>query len=210
MLSERTAVFLRERAQVFHAALARLAGDDVNPDLPEFRHGLAALIATLGGRSYFPAASSMERVLRFLKTGENGRMTVGRVLLDRRRDGLYIFREQRNLPELQIEPFGQAVWDDRFLVRNGSDFPINVAAGRAGTAAQAAALFPSGPSGVVKPAMAGLPQIAAVAEGRVSTPEVTIVPRLAPFDLFLPRFDLELANAIANLFGRPAYPQPPV
>jgi tRNA(Ile)-lysidine synthase len=39
---------------------------------------------------------------------------------------------------------------------------------------------------------------------------VTITPRLAPFDLFLPRFDLELANAIANLFGRTAYPQPPV
>jgi tRNA(Ile)-lysidine synthase len=210
MLSERTAVFLRERAQVFHAALARLADDDVNPDLPEFRHGLAALIAALGGRSYFPAASSMERVLRFLKTGETGRMTVGRVLLDRRRDGLYIFREQRNLPELQIESSGQAVWDDRFLVKNGSDFPINVAAGRVGTAAQAAALFPSAPSGVVKPAMAGLPQIAAAAEGWVSTPEVAITPRLAPFDLFLPRFDLELANAIANLFGRPAYPQPPV
>ncbi|MGG2475634.1 tRNA lysidine(34) synthetase TilS, partial [Rhizobium sp. BR5] len=52
---------------------------------------------------YFPAASSMERVLLFLKTGENGRMTVGRVLLDRRRDGLYIFREQRNLPQLRIE-----------------------------------------------------------------------------------------------------------
>ncbi|WCK04481.1 tRNA lysidine(34) synthetase TilS [Agrobacterium tumefaciens] len=210
-LSERTAVFLRERAQVFHAALARLAGDDVKPDLPEFRHGLAALIATLGGRSYFPATSSMERVLRFLKTGENGRMTVGRVLLDRRRDGLYIFREQRNLPQLQIEPSGQALWDDRFLVRNGSDFSIDVAAGRASTAAQAAALFPSAPAGVAKPAMAGLPQIATASEGRASVPEVIVItPRLVPFDLFLPRFDLELANAIANLFGRRAYPQPPV
>jgi tRNA(Ile)-lysidine synthase len=47
--------------------------------------------------------------------------------------------------------------------------------------------------------------------GRAS-PEgaISIVPRLAPFDLFLPRFDLELANAIAVLFGRAAYPQPPV
>ncbi|MCZ4432402.1 tRNA lysidine(34) synthetase TilS [Agrobacterium sp. SOY23] len=211
MLSERTAVFLHEHAEVFHAALARLAGDNVNPDLPEFRHGLAALIATLGGRSYFPAASSMERVLLFLKTGENGRMTVGRVLLERRRDGLYIFREQRNLPEFEIEPSGQALWDDRFLVKNGADFAIDVMAGRAGTAEQAAALFPSAPAGVAKPAMAGLPQIAAAAEGRVSMPEVAVItPRLAPFDLFLPRFDLELANAIANLFGRPAYPQPPV
>lgn len=210
VLSEKTAVFLRERAQVFHAALARLAGDDVNPDLPEFRHGLASLIATLGGRSYFPAASSMERVLRFLKTGENGRMTVGRVLLDRRRDGLYVFREQRNLPELQIEPSGQALWDDRFLVKNGADLPIDVVAGRAGAAVEAAVLFPSAPTGVAKPAMAGLPQIVVV-EGRVSMPRATVItPRLAPFDLFLPRFDLELANAIANLFGRAAYPQPPV
>ena len=209
-LSERTAVFLREHAQVFHAALARLASDDVDPDLPEFRHGLAALIATLGGRAYFPAASSMERVLHFLKTGENGRMTVGRVLLDRRRDGLYIVREQRNLPQLRIEPHGQSVWDDRFLVKNGTDFPIDVLADRAGTAARTAELFRSAPPGVAKPAMAGLPQIAAAGEGRVSMPEISITPRFAPFDLFLPHFDLELANAFANLFGRPAYPQPPV
>jgi tRNA(Ile)-lysidine synthase len=39
---------------------------------------------------------------------------------------------------------------------------------------------------------------------------VTIRPMLAPYDLFLPRFDLELANAIAHLLGRAAYPQPPV
>jgi len=59
--------------------------------------------------------------------------------------------------------------------------------------------------------MAILPQIAAPAAGSISVEgAVTIVPRLAPFDLFLPRFDLELADAVANLFGRPAYPQPPV
>lgn len=52
-LSETTAAFLRGHTQVFHAALARLAGDGVNPDLPEFRHGLAALIATLGGGHIF-------------------------------------------------------------------------------------------------------------------------------------------------------------
>lgn len=39
---------------------------------------------------------------------------------------------------------------------------------------------------------------------------IKFVPRVAPFDLFLPRFDLELANAIAVLLGRSAYPQPPV
>lgn len=210
-LSDKTAVFLRDHAQIFHAALARLADEGVNPDLPEFRHGLAAMIATLGGRAYFPAASSMERVLRFLKTGENGRMTVGRVLLDRRRDGLYLLREQRNLPQLHVGAHEQGLWDDRFLVKNGSAFPILVKAGRVGDAAEMAALFPSAPSGVTKPAMAGLPQIAAAAGGPVFMPQaVTITPRLAPFDLFLPRFDLELANAIANLFGRTAYPQPPV
>ncbi|MDH0612083.1 MULTISPECIES: tRNA lysidine(34) synthetase TilS [unclassified Agrobacterium] len=210
-LSKTTAAFLREHAQVFHAALARLAGDGVNPDLPEFRQGLAALVATLGGRAFFPAAGSMERVLRFLKTAENGRLTVGRVLLDRRRDGLYMVREQRNLPELHIGAHEQGLWDDRFLVKNESAFPAHVKAHGVSGAAEAAALFPSVPAGVAKPAMAGLPQIAAVADGSVSLAEtVTVIPRLAPFDLFLPRFDLELANAIANLFGRAAYPQPPV
>lgn len=210
-LSETTAAFLRGHTQVLNAALVRLAGDGVDPDLPEFRHGLAALIATLGGRAYFPAASSMERVLRFLKTVERGRLTVGRVLLDRRRDGLYMFREQRNLPELHIGANDRGLWDDRFLVKNGSAFPVHVEARRASDVAEAAALFPSVPAGVAKQAMAGLPQIAAaVDEPRSRADAVTVTPRLAPFDLFLSRFDLELANAIANLFGRAAYPQPPV
>ncbi|MCW0980989.1 tRNA lysidine(34) synthetase TilS [Agrobacterium sp. BT-220-3] len=210
-LSKKTAIFLRGHTEVFHAALARLAGDGIDPDLPEFRHGLAALVATLGGRAYFPAANSMERVLRFLKTGENGRLTVGRVLLDRRRDGLYMFREQRNLPELPVGAYQQGLWDDRFLVKNGSAFPVHVKARRTGDAAQAAALFSSVPAGVAKPAMAGLPQIVAATDGPGSLSDAIIItPRLAPFDLFLPRFDLELANAIANLFGRAAYPQPPV
>ncbi|MDH7803759.1 MULTISPECIES: tRNA lysidine(34) synthetase TilS [unclassified Rhizobium] len=210
-LSGKTAVFLRQHVKVFHAALARLSGDELMPDLPEFRHGLAALIANLGGRAYFPAASSMERVLLFLKTGETGRMTVGRVLLDRRRDGLYLFREHRNLPELHVEAGAQSLWDDRFLVKNGSVFPVNIAAGRAGDISDAVALFPSVPAGVAKQAMAILPQITAPAAGRASLEDaVTIAPRLAPFDLFLPRFDLELANAVAGLFGRVAYPQPPV
>ncbi|WLE00103.1 tRNA lysidine(34) synthetase TilS [Agrobacterium leguminum] len=210
-LSETTAAFLRGHTQVLNAALVRLAGDGVDPDLPEFRHGLAALIATLGGRAYFPAASSMERVLEFFKAAENGRLTVGRVLLDRRRDGLYMFREQRNLPELDIGANDQGLWDDRFLVKNGSAFPVHVKARRASDSAEAAALFPSVPAGVAKQAMAGLPQIAAAADKPGSRADaVTVTPRLAPFDLFLSRFDLELANAIANLFGRTAYPQPPV
>lgn len=210
-LSEKTADFLRGHVQVFHAVLAGIPANSVAPDRSEFRHGLAALIATLGGRAYFPAAGSMERVLRFLKTRENGRMTVGRVLLDRRRDGLYIFREQRNLPELQIGAHGQGLWDDRFLVRNGSAFPILVTAGRVDDAPGAEVLFPSAPAGVAKPAMAGLPQIAAAPPyATYLTEGVNIRPRLAPFDLFLPRFDLELANAIAVLCGRATYPQPPV
>ena len=209
--SGKTAVFLQRHTEVFHAALARLPIDGVMPDLPEFRHGLSALIANLGGRAYFPAANSMDRVLQFLKTGETGRITFGRVLLDRRRDGLCLLREHRNVPELQVEAGAEAIWDDRFLVKNGSAFPVNIAAGRADCAADAAALFPGLPAGVAKQAMAILPQIATSVAGPTSPDgTVTIVPRLAPFDLFLPRFDLELANAVAVLFGRGAYPQPPV
>ncbi|WKL22744.1 tRNA lysidine(34) synthetase TilS [Agrobacterium tumefaciens] len=208
-LSEKTAIFLSEHLEVFHAVLARFPESAIRCNLPEFRHGLATVIATLGGRAYLPAANSMARVLQFLKTGENGRTTIGRVLLDRRRDGLYLFREHRNLLELRVEAGDEAFWDDRFLVKNGSAFPVHVMA--AGRVDAAAALFPSEPMGVAKQAMAILPQIAAPAAGSISVEgAVTIVPRLAPFDLFLPRFDLELADAVANLFGRPAYPQPPV
>lgn len=76
----KTAIFLSEHLEVFHAVLARFPDSAIRCDLPEFRHGLATIIATLGGRAYLPAANSMARVLRFLKTGEYGRTTIGRVL----------------------------------------------------------------------------------------------------------------------------------
>lgn len=211
VLARKTAAFLADRAQILHAALARIANEDVDPDRPEFRHGLAALIATLGGRAFFPAAGSMERVLEFLRESDTGRMTVGRVLLDRRRDALYLLREQRNLPQLLVGSQKTAVWDDRFAVKNGSPVSVLVKAGSAGDAARLVGPFATAPSSVLKQAVAGLPQIAAAEVGVALQPDaVSIAPRLAPFDLFLPRFDLELANAIAALFGRPAYPQPPV
>ncbi len=32
---------------------------------------------------------------------------------------------------------------------------------------------------------------------------------VAPYRLFLPRFDLPLANALAAILGNPAFPSPP-
>lgn len=203
------AEFLRANVQVFHSVLAKINISTGSEECPEFRHALAALIATLGGRAYFPAASGMDRAIEPIVEGRSGRLTLGRVLIDRKRDGLYLYRERRNLPEICLEAGESAIWDDRFFVENASANEVRITSSFPNAASTPFSL--NIPPGVVRQAIWSMPTaVTASSDEAFDARALKFVPRVAPFDLFLPRFDLELANAIAVLLGRSAYPQPPV
>jgi hypothetical protein len=55
-------------------------------------------------------------------------MTAGRVVFDRRKSGLYLYREARDLPQIELQP-GERLWDGRFRVRNTGSDRIAVHAG---------------------------------------------------------------------------------
>lgn len=212
-LSARAARFIHLNSHFFFLSLIRINAESLGEDPTVIRYALSALSGVLGGRRYPMASDTMDRVIALIAKRETGRITANRVIFDYRKDALYLMRENRNIPSLRMPPGARMVWDERFEVSNRCGAEIIVRAFGAGDT-MGNPIKPSGviPPGILKRSNQTMPVF--VRENHdlafPGSGVATIRPLLAPFDLFLPRFDLELANAIANLFGRAAYPQPPV
>ena len=56
--------------------------------------------------------------------------------------------------------------------------------------------------------MKAMPSVLA-ASGAETVANHAVVPLVAPYDRFLPRFDLALADALADGFGLPRFSRPP-
>ncbi len=212
-LSARAAHFIENHVESFLDCLINIRVEDLSEEPIVLRHALSAVASVIGGRRFAMAADSMDKVMAFVAQAEPGRMTAGRVVFDRRKDGLYLMRENRNIAPVTVTAGEKAIWDERFEITNASDNDLLVHALGSEPQADKLGSFPASvPQGVAKRAVQSMPGISG--EGRtqmLSTLEsVEIRPLLAPYDLFLPRFDLALANSIAPLFGRTAYTQPMV
>ncbi len=200
LLARDAADWLGAYASVEHAVLAKIAPDGLNENPATVRHALSTLAAVLGGRPYTLSRENGDRLMTFLTSGTHGRMTASRVVFDMRRGGLYILRENRSLPHLIAQPGKAVMWDNRFLVANHSSLPIEISPGL-----QDAIAFQSAPPGLARLAARVCPDIAEKGGG-----DVSVWAHLAPFDRFLPVFDLPLASRIAQLMGREPYLLPPV
>jgi tRNA(Ile)-lysidine synthase len=155
------------------------------------------------------AADSMDRVMTFVTKGQPGRLTAARVVFDLRKDALYLMRENRDIPSLALAAGVTAPWDERFQIDNMSTRTLLVGGRDAHVAVELPASIPKG---VAKRVMQTRPffEVEGERDSVLEAGDVGIRRLLAPYDLFLTRFDLELANVIARLIGRSAYPQPPV
>jgi tRNA(Ile)-lysidine synthase len=204
-ISNAAACLLKDHAQGDGSGVIWLDNEafDQKPDV--WRHALAAVAAVIGGRQHLPAADSMDRLSAFILQNRLGRMTLSRTVFDRRRDGLYLYRENRNLPSLPIVPGETVLWDDRFMLHNPSAEPISVSANGRKNTELASVIFPSVPVGVAKRAFSCMPDIFDAGGKAILTRSV-----LMPYELFLPDFDLELAGKIANLLDCAPVLQPPV
>lgn len=208
-LSDAAAGLLQRHATVHRHVLAQIGRHALAADADVLRHALDHLARILGGRVRGPGRDSIDRVMAFLHGGAPGRTTLGRVVFDLRRDGLYLMRENRDIPSLVVPAGETRLWDERFEISNRGDTTFSVAAAGAGNEADAAHLFPTAPLGIAKKAARVLPRISADGAVAPAQPaDVEVLPVLGPHDHFLPRFDLNLANALAQLFGRPAYLPP--
>ncbi|MBB3445950.1 tRNA lysidine(34) synthetase TilS [Rhizobium sp. BK379] len=190
--------------------LGQVIPDGLRQDPAVFDYALGRLTAVFGGQPFVPGRVQMERLLAFAANGKPGRMTVGRVVFDLRRDGLYLARESRGILPLKLQPGETGVWDGRFFVRNGSTDVIHVDAAHAIDIDEGSST--RFPKAAWKRATASAPALSAhnvplSAEiGRL----VEVTPHFAPFDRFLTRFDFTFADRLSAVFSRAPYAEPPL
>jgi tRNA(Ile)-lysidine synthase len=197
------------------AALFRPAIDDAAV------HTLRALLAVVGGTSHLPDEGRVRALCLWL-AAPPCRATLSRALVAARRDGVWLCREERGLPEPQPARDG-LIWDGRFRI-----------SATAGAAAAVIAPASAGgrqvenddglPPSLARTATAGLPiissggspEIGHVERQRGESGSTQAAPAgwtatsvLAPWARFLPCFDLDLAQALADAVGAPPVPVAP-
>jgi tRNA(Ile)-lysidine synthase len=154
--------------------------------------------------------------MAFLDGGQPGRITAGRVIFDRRRDGLYLVRENRGILPLHLPAGTMAIWDGRYRITNTGPHEIIVGP-TAPDRNEALALFPGAPPAIAMRAVAAMPFIEANAllsaedrENKGVAERSIVRPVLAPFDRFLPQFELRFGIELAVLLGCDGFPRLPV
>ncbi|NEJ70358.1 tRNA lysidine(34) synthetase TilS [Rhizobium phaseoli] len=127
-LSAKAADWLDRHFRLHGGLLGQVMPDGLGQDRAVLDYALGRLTAVFGGQPFAPGRAPMERILQFAGGGEPGRMTVGRVVFDLRRDGLYLTRESRGIVSLVLMPGEAGVWDGRFRMCNGVATSIVVGA----------------------------------------------------------------------------------
>lgn len=203
--SESAAEFLARSVVRDHEAFVLDAGAiDIALSDPAAWRGLLTLVAATGGRVHMLETASAARLRIFLASGRLSRLTAGRVVFDRRRDGLFLYRECRGIEPIVLQAGVAAVWDGRYRVTNNTHQAIVVsAAGNEGDDAG------EGLRGPVLRARKAMPRLKFEHGETVADDTGFLQAVVAPYRLFLPRFDLPLANALADILGNPAFPSPP-
>ncbi|WP_428429710.1 tRNA lysidine(34) synthetase TilS [Pararhizobium sp.] len=216
--SARAALLVAQHVQGFDGLVARidpaLFADMADPDSART---LLSIAAVIGGRHHIAGRETAARLAAFLSDAEGRRMTAGRVVFDRRKSGLYLYREARDLPQIELQPGECTLWDGRFLVTNSGTDRIAVHA-RDETAELRARLIAAGlPEPVAKRAVKSAIGFSAMAEvsfhpdaPALLQPTPCVQTHISLYDTFLPCFDLMMANSIAALFGRDPYSTLPV
>ncbi|MBY5409288.1 tRNA lysidine(34) synthetase TilS [Rhizobium leguminosarum] len=127
-LSARGAEWLDRHFTLHGGLLGQVTPDGLRQDRAVLDYALGRLTAVFGGLPFAPGRAHMEHILAFVTGSEPGRMTVGRVVFDLRRDGLYLARESRGILPLVLQPGEAGVWDGRFGAVNRSGTTIEVEA----------------------------------------------------------------------------------
>jgi tRNA(Ile)-lysidine synthase len=213
-LGHRAADAIQRHASAPSPGLGRLAPGFIREvEHPIARYALRLLLAASGGRTALPEAQRVDDVLASLAAGPM-RSTLSGAVIDARRDGVFLHRERRGLPE-PCPPVDGAVWDGRFRIESAEPLvPALVAPTGAMQAARLADGADGAPRSLVRAALAAEPSL--WREGvwlDLLSPSTGAGLRarriVAPFARYLTSFDLAPASAIAALVGGELPPPPP-
>ncbi|WP_312222437.1 tRNA lysidine(34) synthetase TilS [Rhizobium rhizoryzae] len=204
-VSEAAAGLLRQSATVWQASAARLDARALSAPPEVLFYAIGTLIAVLGGREHLPASEPFDRIMSRYLRGESFRETLGRVLLYNKDDGLYLARESRDLPEMQVSMWQRELWDGRFEIVSHVPAACTVMPGQGDVATGS---YPDVPTLIARAAWRSLPHV--IVPQEFKDVQVQITPVLAPFRQFLADFDLGLADCLAQLMGLTTIPRPPL
>lgn len=182
-------------------------------------YALRILLAAVGGMSFLADEARCAALFSRLRLGSLC-ATLSRTVVDVRRTGIFLRRENRNLPA-PAPPVDNRLWDNhhRIALKEGitlKDRPGDLVIAPLGPAAAGQAPpIEDIPASLSRAALAAEPSLWSGGErldfagGDAGRRPVSIVPAVAPFARFLPSFDLEPAAAVAALVGAPPLPAPP-
>ncbi|WP_176085528.1 tRNA lysidine(34) synthetase TilS [Martelella sp. HB161492] len=204
-LGEKAAVLAGEAVTVHGRGLAEIAVPVLRAaDADVAGLVVRSLVAVCGGRVFAAGRDVRERLVGLALSAGDGRMTAGRCVIAKKSDRLFIVRETRDLPVLDLAPGESACWDARFVITNHTAGPVCVRPWAESDAPQA---MPAVPAFVATLLQRSLPVLSAGDGGgeALQAGNIRVEPYLAPYENFLPLFDLALANAIAALFRRTSF-----
>lgn len=207
-LSTDAANLIRTQANMPVAGVVLLTNAALNAPAEVLRHALQALVATLGGQTHGPSEPSL-RFLMDLATQSNGsRITVGRCLAHRHREGILLVREARGIHPLILAPGKAGVWDGRWWMENSGNAFLRISASQkmAEQDRTESSVLPASITTLGRQSMPQLEQERPEAGWQISEGG-KVFRQISPYAQFLPGFDWPLADALAGLFGaKPFFP----
>ncbi len=155
-------------------------------------HALRILLSVAGGTEHLPDLQRAEALYARLAGSQNGnfRTVLSRTLVDSRRDGVFLLREVRGLPE---EMDGSGIWDGRYRIAGDEPDGRNAKGQHAKVSSAAESGAMAVPASLLKLAAACQPDF----------PNGRATPILPPWRRYLPYFDVVPARAVARLIGAP-------
>ncbi|KAA3517554.1 tRNA lysidine(34) synthetase TilS [Agrobacterium vitis] len=199
-LSQQAATLLSTHATMVLPGLVNLDNALFEAPRAILFHALQALIATVGGQPHGPGQDALVRLIALCEQPPGARLTLGRCLAHRHRNGIYLVREGRNLPHDRVKPGETVLWDGRWHISNIGRAESPVQPG--GT--ETDQTFPTLPASPLPVPLAALARQSLPGIG----PNLLAVPVIAPYQGFLPGFDWPLAVALAGLFDAPGFLSP--
>ncbi|MDX8531554.1 tRNA lysidine(34) synthetase TilS [Mesorhizobium sp. VK25A] len=176
-------------------------------------YALRILLAAVGGVSFLADEVRCAALVSRLRSTPLC-ATLSRTVVDARRTGIFLRRENRNLPA-PAPPVDKLLWDNRrrITLKDGTGDLVIAPLGAA--APRQASLSVDIPQSLSRAALAAEPSLWSggvcldFAGDHAGPQAVSAVPVVAPFARFLPSFDLAPAAAVAALVGAPPLPAPP-
>ncbi len=151
---------------------------------------LEVLVHVIGGRDRSLSRDDIISLYEFAMSESNARKTMGRVILDKGKNVIRLYRENRGFDESTINSGEEMNWDGRFIIENLSKDNCCIIC-------QDANEFGCPPMIKWHGDEEWLPAS--------SSELLSIKPIINKYDQVLSEFDFELANSIARLIGKSEY-----